>query len=144
MEGAAPLRLCTDGAKLAAAGLPDYAGSAARYVAVDRPDAPTEFIATEAPAAEGAKSLIDMMQERDYLPINPGCRFVRCRIAAPIDPTSLADIFGGAPWSGLRAGKDLVDAGALVQLTTDRAIEPTSSSLFLGRHGQWGRTIEGR
>ncbi|MGC8559321.1 MAG: hypothetical protein ACP5O1_01430 [Phycisphaerae bacterium] len=143
MDGAAPLRLCTDGAKLASAGLPDYAGSSARYIALDRPGAPTEFIATEESAGSTGRSLMNLMAERDYLPINPGCRFVRCRIAAPIDPASLADIFGGAPWSGLKAGKDLIDAGALVQLTTDRGIEPTSSSLFLGRHGHWGRTIEG-
>ncbi len=143
LDGTAPLRLCTDAGKLAAAGLPDYAGSCARYVTVDRPDAPTEFFAAEEPVVAPGRSLIDLMAERDYLPINPGCRFVRCRIAAPIDPASLADVFGGAPWSGLKAGRDMVDVGGLVQIVTDRNRPPTSSSLFLSRHGHWGRTIEG-
>ena len=141
IEGCVP-HLCTDDAVLAAAGLPVYSGGSARFLVVERTGAGPEFIPTQN-AGDSPRSIAELMAAHELLPINPGCHFIRCRSAAPVDLPSLADVFGGAPWTGLKAGRDIVDVGSLTSILSDRDLDPTSSSLFLARHGNWGKAVEG-
>jgi len=142
LEGAEPPSLCTDDAQLAAAGLPGYAGSRRRYLTVLRQDGRREFIPGDTDRDQSGPSIVELMRGSNLVPVNPACRLIRCRKAAPLDAGSLADVLGGAQWSGIKAGTHTVDIAQLSQILSDRTAEETSSSLFLGRHGRWGRTVE--
>ncbi len=143
VAGIERLELCTDTAQLAQARLPDYAAGHLRYLMGRRPDGQLQFLPAEPITDEPGQSITELMQAANLLPINPGCRFIRCRAAAPIDLASIADVLGGAPWSGIKAGAEIVDPGALSEIVADRSADETSTSLFLGRHGRWGRAVEG-
>lgn len=143
IDGLDRLELCTDTAQLAKAGLPNYASDHVRHLMGHRSDGQLDFIPAEPVADTSAQSITELMLAGNLLPINPGCHFIRCRTAAPMDIASLADVLGGAPWGGIKVGKEIIDPGTLTQILADRFTDETSTSLFLGRHGRWGRAVEG-
>ncbi len=135
-----PYALCRDEGVLATAGLESYAGSGCRYLSAAAPDGTTEFLSVV--GSSSAASATDAMVARGLIPINPGCFFIRCRAAAPVDVASVASVLGGMPWSGIAVGRELVNVGSLVEILGENVSDQTTESLFLSRHGNWGKVVE--
>lgn len=144
-EAGAPWRLCTDDSALAKAGLPAFTTSLHRYLYLPELGGESRFVPVtpDAPANARTLSLADIAPGGGCVPLNPGGGFMLAREFNPIELERFIDVLGGADWAGLSHGRSLLPwrqphpiGGAPPHADGD------NGSLFLGRHGRWGRLVE--
>jgi hypothetical protein len=136
------LVLCRDDAALAAAGLPVFSTSAARFAWV--PGVADSFTSlNEQAKSAGGKPLTLPRDDGTFVPLNPECWPVIVRAFAPLTIGDFAALLGGQPWRG--------DDSALKPCRLNRAYRELSDlaslrcggrHFFTNRHGAAGLVSE--
>ena len=143
-----PYSLCTDDAKLAAAGLPPYSRSLQRYWVAE--NAGENQGATWVAATLGAPSGAAVLSLEQVVPagktlaaFNPEGGLMQVRRLAPVAFEDYADLLSGRPWRGLAAGKDWERLSAPYGTLGDwDQIFQQREHFFLGGRGRAGVFLE--
>jgi hypothetical protein len=138
-------RLCTDDARLRAAGLPAYSNSLFRYLH-DPADARSKFIPVSkaGPENENTAAPSAAWTNHDHLlPFNPHAGLTLARAFAPITFEDYADILGGKPWRAEDGADAPFSPGEAYRTLEDPGlVQKSGSHLFLGTQGRAGRLLE--
>lgn len=137
-----PLALCTDDGLLVEVGLEAYSTGRSRYLysAALGLESPFVPIGDESPDRGPTASLDAVCGEVALLSdLNLAGGLMMVRPWAPVSYDQFVDVLGGGSWDGPEHGRSpvMMDAGAV-----DEPLEEFEGSIFLGRHGRWGRLVE--
>ena len=133
--------LCTDDARLVAAGLPPYRTSLARYLAMN--DGKTDrFVPVTADSPANAHTISAAELFGGMPMFNPG-GLMMLRFLAPLDFEEWIGVLSGQPWNGLPRGRRPVRIGGVYGTLGDlNAMRNGGGHFLLGARGAGGRLIE--
>lgn len=137
-----PLALCTDDGLLTEVGLEAYSTSRSRYLYAPALGLESPFvpIGDESPERGPTASLDAVCGEAALLSdLNLAGGLMMVRPWAPVSFDQYVEVLGGGSWEGFEHGR----APVPLELKAPREpIEDFEGSIFLGRHGRWGRLVE--
>lgn len=135
------LELCTDDALLREVGLPAYSTTLARYLWAPALGLESPFVPAtgQSPNVGATVSFEEATGEtRELVALNPGAGLMAVRTFAPLTYEQYVDGLGGANWPGIPHGRAPIPFGEGGPQEDEH-----EGGIFLGRHGRWGRVIEG-
>ncbi|HUS92321.1 MAG TPA: hypothetical protein VM389_08615 [Phycisphaerae bacterium] len=139
--------LCEDDGLLAAKGVPLYSTSLHRYLYLPGLGKESPLVPTtpDAPKNDQVLSPTEITGgRRGLLGLNTAGGLMLVRRHWPIRLEPFADVLSGGSWAGVFHGRGLVNLGPVTQALKGSDPALTGGGwLFLGRHGRWGRMVEG-
>ncbi len=142
-----PVEVACDDAALAAAGLPKYSESTARF---GRAAAGGLFVKLNDEAGSSAFSSVNAHELRTLLPagakllpLNPGGGMIFARRFAPLGIEEFAELLGGRPWSGIvNAKRPFRLSGVYQHLEDETEMRAAGQHYYGARRDQAGRLAE--
>jgi hypothetical protein len=134
------LRVCTDDAILAAASLPKYSLSRARYGWLPALGAQSPFL----PLTDGSPGAGSLQEEAGaFLPLNPTGGRMLVRKMAPVASEDFAALLAGVPWAGPdQSARHCRLSGPYALLSDPEQLRHGGRHYFAGRSGAAGRMAE--
>jgi hypothetical protein len=143
-----PFLLCTDDAKLTAAGLPSYSRSLHRYWLAGNPDARggSTWVAVT-PGAPTGPAVLPLEQvvvaHASVFAFNPEGGLMQVRRLAPVGVEDYVELLAGRPWKGLAAGQECERLSAPYNSLGDwDELLHHREHFFLGGRGRVGVFLE--
>ena len=141
------IEVCRDDSALAAAGLPKYSESTARF---GRAAAGGLFVKLNDEAGSSALGTVNALELRPLLPagaklaaLNPGGGMIFARRFAPLALEEFAELLGGRPWSGLvNARRPFRLSGVYQHLEDETEMRAGGQHYYGARRDQAGRLAE--
>jgi hypothetical protein len=136
--------LCTDDRALAAAGLPPYSTSLARYLALGSANGgEARFVPITSDAPENAATVSLKEAVGNLVPLNPAGGLMMVRRLAPLALDEWSDVLSGAAWKGLAHGRKAMRLSSPYNTLQDAgAIQQGVGHFLLSLNGRAGRLLE--
>jgi hypothetical protein len=137
------IQVCRDDAALAAAGLPKYSESGARF---GRASGGGAFVSLNE-AARGANGTVELRTllpaSVEWVALNPGGGMIFARRFAPLGLEEFAELLGGRPWTGIvNARRPFRLRGVYRHLEDEMEMRAAGFHFYGSRRNQSGRMAE--
>ena len=136
--------LCTDDNALAAAGLPPYSTSLARYLTLGNATSPeARFAPVTIDAPENAATIALKDAVGNLVPLNPAGGLMMIRRLAPLGLDEWSSVLSGSAWKGITHGRKAMRLASPYNTLQDAgAIQQGVGHFLLSLNGRAGRLLE--